>query len=715
MDRFTRLVVLGSLLAALALEVVLVARGFPGVRTASLAAFLAALALSLAWPRLGAALVLVFTYIAPAVISIFVGSRDSGYQVVWLAALAGPVMATAGWRAWRFPRAWRWPLVLWMLSIALTWPIVVLRECNFDPHLLTVVHLANSGIGIPPPIETVAITRAALTLGLPLLWFEWLFGVFGGAAGTGRAGTKAGPYEPGVGGQGAGTAGRNYTGFLLCVIAPLAVSWLLCDAAGLYQAFVDMDFLNGGLFGYMGRASGTMLDANPFGVITAMWGAAIFAAGVGSRRWLRMAGGLAGLLLAWIGVWASGSRTAIGTAAVAVVFIAWAAFQTIRSGRTRTWLLGGLVASGVIVLALVAWAPTTDVSGFTRLRNTLPGASLSSVKQFATEMWNRNHYGEASTAMIREFPLVGVGLGSFATLVVDYGKPFNNDTWLTPDNAQNWYRHQIAQMGVIGSVGWIIWIAMLGAYFWRASRRAFEATVILGVLVGVALVSLVGMPTANAAAALTVMVFLFWYVALAGEAPDGTLPAGEEGSRLQASGYSLRPAVHGPGWKPWVAMWAIVGIFVAGTAYVGATKLRPPDRALQFDWEYVSGFYPLEHPPTGAPFRWTSQRAVDVFPIKGRYLKLTFRIHHPEASQNPVEAKAWTRDRAIADVTLRDSSPVTEYVLAPEGQKRMMIGTWVSRTWRPSDRGSKDTRELGLQIDDWTFVDKPPAGATVVE
>jgi hypothetical protein len=208
------------------------------------------------------------------------------------------------------------------------------------------------------------------------------------------------------------------------------------------------------------------------------------------------------------------------------------------------------------------------------------------------------------------------------------------------------------------------------------------------------------MPTANAAAALTVMVFLFWYVALVEHGPADALADSRDA---------------GPGAKSWAAMWVIVAIFVAGTAYVGATRLRPPDRALQFDWEYVSGFYPLEHPAAGTPFRWTSQHAVDVLPIKGRYLKLTFRIHHPDANQHPVEAKAWTRQRAIADVTLRGSSPVTAYVRAPEGQKRMMIETWVSRTWRPSDYGSKDGRELGLRIDDWTFVDKPPAGATVVE
>src|SRR6185437_15547275 len=129
---------------------------------------------------------------------------------------------------------------------------------NFDLRLL-LADTANSSIGIPPSIEAVGITQTALTLGLPLLWLDWLFGAF---------------------------QRDRLKQLTRWVIAPLAVSWLLCAAAGLYQGFVDMLFLNGGLFGYMGRASGTMVDANPFGVVSAMWGAALFARGAGSnRRW----------------------------------------------------------------------------------------------------------------------------------------------------------------------------------------------------------------------------------------------------------------------------------------------------------------------------------------------------------------------------------------------------------------------------------------------
>jgi len=38
----------------------------------------------------------------------------------------------------------------------------------------------------------------------------------------------------------------------------------------------------------------------------------------------------------------------------------------------------------------------------------------------------------------------------------------------------------------------------------------------------------------------------------------------------------------------------------------------------------------------------------------------------------------------------------------------------VSRTWRPADYGQGDPRDLGLALEDWTFVADPPAGATIV-
>jgi hypothetical protein len=393
------------------------------------------------------------------------------------------------------------------------------------------------------------------------------------------------------------------------------------------------------------------------------------------------------------------------TAGIALLFLVWHAVDATRHRTARAWVLGGSAAVLVAAALVVAIVPSTQVSGFSRLRATLPSTSWPSVKAFAAEMWNRNHYGEASTQMIREFPLVGVGLGSFSTLVIDYGS-LTNGSYLTPDNAQNWYRHQLAQMGIVGSLGWIAWLGLLAAFFWRTSRSGntsehrLPAGVIMGALIGVAAVSLVGMPTANTAAALTVIVFVFWYVALVD--PTGRLLSSLAGAERRR--FWARPGL----------VVGLVALFLAGTTYVGWTRLRPPQRALRFGWEYVAGFYDHERQPGNTLFRWSAGRAIDVFPVTDRYLRLRYWVNHPDLDRRPVRVRIWLRDRLVVDQTLRNAAPVTEYVQSPPGQSRMMLEAQVSRTWKPSDYGQNDTRDLGLAFEDWAFVSVPPEGATVI-
>ncbi|HEX3703500.1 MAG TPA: O-antigen ligase family protein [Vicinamibacterales bacterium] len=678
--RVTRVAVVTSLVAALAVQVSVVARGAPAIEIPSLVAFLSALLVSVAFPRLGPALVLSSTYVAPVAIAAVVGSRDSSFLCVWLAALTGPIVPTVVWREWRFPNAWKRPLVFWLLCIAAVWPLIILRECNFDPRLWRSDVVSTSSIGISPAIEALGITHDVLTLGLPLLWLDWLFGTF--------------------------TADR-LKGLIRWVIAPLAASWLICASVGLYQGFVDVLFLNGGLFGYMGRASGTMLDANPFGVISAIWGPALLALAVGTRRRMPIVGGVAALLLSWVGVWASGSRTAIATAGIILLFLVWQTVHATRVRHARAWLLAGASALLVAAGLAVAAGSSTQVSGFSRLRATVPSLSFQSIRAFGTEMWNRNHYGDASTQMILEHPLVGVGLGSFSTLVVDYGKQSNGGEWLTPDNAQNWYRHQLAQMGIVGSVGWMIWLGLLAAFFRRTARNAalrerrFEAGAITGALVGVAVVSLVGMPTANTAAALTAMVFVFWYAALADPAIDARSLSRSSVPRIATMRQGL-------------AAGALLVAFLAGTLFVGWARLRPPQRALRFGWEYVSGFYDHEQLSRDTLFRWTAGHAMDVFPVRDRYLRLRYWVHHPDVERRPVHVDIWLQNRHIVDEMLKSVAPVTEYVRLWPDDPRMMLEARVSRTWKPSDYGEGDTRDLGLAFEDWAFVSEPPAGAKVI-
>src|SRR6185503_16157875 len=105
------------------------------------------------------------------------------------------------------------------------------------------------------------------------------------------------------------------------VVMPMAAGWLIAAGVAMYQMFVDVTFLNRSIFGMLHRARGTLGDANPFGVISAMWGPVIFAIAI--ERWSgwRRAAGAAALPLSWLAVWASGSRSSLVISVLALVIV----------------------------------------------------------------------------------------------------------------------------------------------------------------------------------------------------------------------------------------------------------------------------------------------------------------------------------------------------------------------------------------------------------
>jgi hypothetical protein len=314
------------------------------------------------------------------------------------------------------------------------------------------------------------------------------------------------------------------------------------------------------------------------------------------------------------------------------------------------------------------------------------------------ELWNRNDYGKTSGQMLAAFPFVGVGVGTFNALVTDYSLIFNG-MLVDPDNAQNWFRHQLVEFGLVGSIGWIIWVILfLGVIVRRVPANGHEMSVrvIKAALVGLGLASMLGMPTQSPSLLLTFWTLVFWCTTLTG------------------ADQRARSAAGSPGWA-WAGIWLLALVFMASTAYVGVKTLRVPYRALQADWGYVYGLHDLERPATADAFWWTHQRSVSVVPAEGRFLKITFWVHHPDLATTPVRVKIWRASQLIFDQSVSTATPIVRYVRLTDGAPRMMIETWVSRTFTPADRGGSDWRALGLGLGKWTFVDAPPEGAVVVD
>ena len=663
-DRITKLVVLASMAIAVVLEAALMRGGWAPIFPVTIAVLLTSTFVGLRFPEAVAAVTLVFTYTFPAIVVLLNGQFEIGYMTVWVAALLGVILAQGLRRGgWAVPSPWRTPLALWALTVALVWPVVALREADFYLMTLDIPRLSVTGPpGVPPLLAIVWTLNVTLVLGVGILWFDWLYAVFDEAEHR----------------------------FRVIVLGALAASWMVTTSVAAYQMLVDVTFMNSGRFGFLQRASGLMFDANPFGVIAAL-GVPVVAAVAFQASWRGRGTALVAIItLAWVGLWASGSRTALATGAIATMFVLYYWWdRAARARRARQWLIPAILVAVALVLAPILLQQASAVGPWRRLVESLPGLSWA-------ELWNRNGYGLNAGQMIREFPGFGVGVGSFHHLVLDYSRLPGGGGSIPIDNAQNWYRHQLAEFGIMGSVGWILWTLSFAAFVLRAApspQTRSAAGAIKGALIAIALISMLGMPTQSIAVTLTFWTLAFWYAQLAGGAPRSPL------GRL---GF---PNDVGTSKAAWLAVWTVAALSVVGTAYSARHELRVPARAARFGWPYSYGWYGPETDANGE-FRWAGRRAVAVIDATRPWMKLTVSVNHADIAKRPVDVRIWRDREVVLAATLRSTDPVTEYVAMPGDRPRVVLETWVNRVVRPADFGVPDSRELGLMVR-WELSDAP--------
>ena len=345
-----------------------------------------------------------------AVIGVVTGQTDIQLVMPWLAAMAG-CLAVAAPSRWRAGAIWAVPLSAWALVVAVTWPVAMLRELDFATAIFT-----GRGAG-PSPITAALVIPAAEAQLVALLFFDWLLG----AADDDRQRMWRW-LPPAIG-----------------VVCALAV----------WQAAVDPALLSRPPWIGLGRAAGGFYDANATGALAALFGP-LLASGViaatAPPSWRRAA---LWSLVSLAAVLATGSRTSLaawGTASAA----AWV-WMARRSWRTAVAAAAGAAVVIAIVTVLRAPGGEGQFGAAARLGATARTMLAGGGRGLVDVLWYRDGYGPASVAIIAERPWVGVGPGVFGTVVGGYTPP-EVDRRLPADNAQNWWRHQWAELGLIGAL-----------------------------------------------------------------------------------------------------------------------------------------------------------------------------------------------------------------------------------------------------------------------
>jgi hypothetical protein len=226
--------------------------------------------------------------------------------------------------------------------------------------------------------------------------------------------------------------------------------------------------------------------------------------------------------------------------------------------------------------------------------------------------------------------------------------------------------------------------------------KTMAAIILKGILIGIAVVSLVGIPTQNMAVAITFWTFAFWYASLSGVV-----------DRNDSTTSRIAP-------RTWIAIWALVATSVGGTFYTARHYLRVPQRATIGAWPFY--YYGLSDKKENAEFEhasesWVGRHAVWVLVPTTRWVKLTLSVDRLNLAKGPVEIKLACDNEPTVTARVRDAQPITRYVRVREGRSRMMVEAWASRYVRPDDYGLNDERPRGVLVE-WDFVDGPPAAAT---
>jgi len=650
-ERLTKIVTIASVAIAIVLHLVVDPAGGWEIRVLAAVMFGVTFACAPRWPRGTAAVVLAIFPLAPALLTrlVHVAALNLFYTVL-LAALFGAMLPQIRRDRWALPPWWKPLLGAWALTIALGWPIIIAREAGprFS-SLLDVGALDTWAMLSIPQVESWILSVAIAQM-VGVLWLDWLFS----------------------------SSGDSDCPALSPILGLLAGS-TIASMVATYQGTVDIAFLSGGIWPELRRAAGTLLDANAYGTIAAFAGPLTFVAIAALHlRYSRVWQGAA-LAVNWGGAWMSGSRTAFVCGALGTLLLVYELVRTRRRDTETAHHTSSLLA-GTAALVLVLIGLAGAVGPLRRSVADNPAVA---------DLWSRGGYGTVAMQMIHDYPAFGVGIGSFNWMASDYWRVIGHDR-LPFDNAQNWWRHQVAELGIVGSLPIVVW-SLLAAWLVLTrrtpSRHRVEASTLRGLLIGLGVASLLGVPTQN-----PIVLLMFFYLIARFEIltnPESRTP--NPGSRIADPGSRLSPFL-------WLAAVVIAIIYVGGQAVLARGPLKPVTRAETTSRDYVVGTYPGE-PSAQGTFRWTRKQATFGLNVPSKYLVIRVHIEHPDADMRPVQVRLRTPCQTLFDGALRDSTIQTRAVELPEGQHRIVFGSDVSRTWRPSDFGSDDHRTLGVAVE----------------
>ena len=532
-------------------------------------------------------------------------------------------------------------------------------------------------------------------------------------------------------------------------LAALTASTMIALLFALFQKYVSVAVGNYPFWVGFNQINGTFKDPNSFGAFLAAVFPLLLGLAAAAKGTVKKAafGATAALLLF---VFPSvGARSAfLGLLVGLGIF---SVFSAVRAGTA--WRRKLMPAAAVALLISVVLGAVLVFSG----RSGLAGRITRSLDVFSgkismAQFFNRRTYfWTAARAMIADYPISGVGLGSYIIEMPNYLKDLELPTAVT-DSALNYVLQVGSELGWLGlaALAWLVWeILKQCRRTWRGKPtdkgRAF---LIAGALAGLAPFA-VNFNFHTYIGSFEVK-YMFWFLVAivfalgVRRAPEeqagnpasfsghgfgpgggpasaicadrtevisgqlGETPGKEAGPQLQP--FSTAPKTNrSPLKKPFAPFFYLIlcpVVFAASLLWNSAHSLSLETRTRKYGIKQEFGLDKVEKTDDGREFRWTGRTAGLMLRVESETLECPILASHPGIENRPVSVEVsatpdfFKTRKQLNGIVLREGVWQTaEFNLSEFLGKDVILVFKVNRTWNPKKSlGVPDPRNLGIAL-----------------
>jgi O-antigen ligase len=479
--------------------------------------------------------------------------------------------------------------------------------------------------------------------------------------------------------------------FLKKMLTVLSVSVLLALCFSLFQLFRSPALGNTPFFVNLGRINATFKDPNSFGAFLSgfipLALGYLLAARKPMVKWLFGAV----VVFAFLVFPSSGSRS--GLLALGVSLVGFFLLVLLRSRLDRKKKI--LYVSAFLLVLILVGSFFLVFFGETVLhKRVVWSLDALSGQESVKEVFTRKlDFWSVALKMIEEYPLTGVGVGSYIIELPNYLKQLKLPFHYT-DSAENYFFQVGSELGLIGLAAFLWLFFVIAKSLWRKTKtypyEQRERYILFGAAAGI--VSLFVNFLFHSYIGNFEIVYFFWL-----------LIAVFYG--LDEESLTRHKKTASPGRFKFLVLVMVI-VFGGFQLWHSTHSLSIQRRNQVIGWEQHFGFYQLEQDPSGFFFHWTKKTAGIAADNLGERMIIPLKASHPDLGENPVTVKIYEADssfvkkKELGQIPFHDSEWM-DYELSasrfPENRIYLIFET--SRVWSPSKTlGTADPRLLGIGV-----------------